>query len=255
MIVREYENEFVMIEQDDHATISGEIISAWKNQLFSGQEFRNSVEYAIYNHDYAWKQLDKHPFWNDKANAPYTFIDFPVLPKTVFYKHGIDEVDKNDAYAGLLCSKHYTRFLLNDTTKEAQAFVQQEEERWEHTIRTLPEFSKNLVDFHYGLLQFCDNLSLYMCLNSPGVSKGEEHPFFKNGIPTTNMYNIFSWGKIELKWINKNTITMNEFPFSEPVNIKIKQKTVNKHSILERGLAESYQEAPFQYVNIALTKE
>ncbi|MFD1037767.1 DUF3891 family protein [Virgibacillus byunsanensis] len=255
MIIREGSNGFVMIEQDYHAHISGEIITNWKDSLFHEPNLRGSVEYAIFNHDYGWKLIDKQPFWNDQKQAPYSFIDFPTPPKTVFYKHGIDEIEKVDPYAGLLCSRHYTRFLIDDTSPEAEAFVQKEEKRQRNLKHSLPAFDKALFDFHYGLLQFCDNLSLYICLNEPGTSNKEEHPFFKDGLPVPASLDICNQDKLHLRWKDKNTIQMSDFPFDGPVYTSLKQKVVSKGAISANGVIESYQEMPFVEIDISLEPE
>ncbi|SEQ71895.1 Protein of unknown function [Virgibacillus subterraneus] len=255
MIVREHRNEFVMIEQEHHAYLSGEIAANLKESLIPEKEFRESVEYAIYKHDDGWKLLDKQPFWNDQKQAPFTFVDFPVLPKTVFYKHGIEEVEKVDSYAGLLCSKHYSRFLLDDTSKEAQVFVQQEEERQKRIIQSLTDFDQDAFNFHYGLLQLCDNLSLYICLNEPGTPKEKEHPFFQKGIPVSSSIDVFNREKLNFRWVDENTILTDKLLFDRPLTITLQQEVVNKNSISKKGLIESYHEAPTQQVNVKLVRD
>src|SRR5699024_2142652 len=120
---------------------------------------------AIHYHDYGWRLIDMQPFWNDWKQAPYAFTDFPTMSKIIFYTYGIDQVVKKDRYAGLLSSRHYTRFLESHPSEEAQAFVQREKARQEQLIKAIPEFGRDWYDVHYGLLQICDDLSLYICLN------------------------------------------------------------------------------------------
>lgn len=160
MIVRERNEDFVMIEQHYHAHVSGELMRSWRKDLFKGQYALESVTLAIYEHDCGWIPADKQPFWNDRERAPYTFTNFPAPLKMLIYQYGIDKVAKKDAYAALLCTEHYTRFLLYDESDDAGAFIKTEKERREKLIASLPEFDPDLFNFHYGLLQLCDNLSL-----------------------------------------------------------------------------------------------
>lgn len=255
MIVKELPNEFIMIEQDNHAQMSGEMITKWKDELFRGQEFKTSVEYAIFNHDFGWKGFDKQPMWNGQRQAPYTFIDFPAPLKLELYKQGIDAVAQNDFYAALLCSEHYTRFLLKDGSEDAKSFVKQERVRQHRIIETLPDFDKQLFDFHYGLLQLCDNLSLYMCLNEPNLTEENEHPFFRSGVPIAPALTIFKKSKMMPSWFEANTIEITEFPFDGPFTITMKQKTILKKTIMDQGLAEAYQATPFKQINIRLIVE
>ncbi|WP_087974379.1 DUF3891 family protein [Oceanobacillus rekensis] len=252
MIVREHEHDYVLIQQDHHAQISGYILEQWKSEYFLGPELRDSVEYAAYKHDYGWKEFDKQPFYNDKENKPFTFFDFPNLPKIILYKHGIDEVEKVDSYAAMLCSEHYKRFLLNNTSIEAQAFVIYEEIRQQAIVDTLNKFNKRLFEFHYSLLQLADNLSLYICMNEPGTSKQNEHPFFKEGIPTNTPLHQFCTQKLQLRWLNNHTIAINNFPFKGPITFNVKQKVVTKDSITNQGLIESYEEASLEELLITI---
>lgn len=250
MIVREREKDYVMIEQDNHAHISGDLVTAWKDSLFIGRDFKDSVEYAIYHHDYGWNLLDKQPFWNDKKQAPYTFLDFPTPSKTVFYKHGIDAVEKADRYAALLCSKHYSDFLLNDISPEARDFVQSEADRRQWIIDCLSTFDPTFFAFHYGLLQLCDSLSLYICLNEPGALKKDEHPFFQDGVPVSDALQNLQQDKLNVRWKDNKTIEMSAFPFNKPLRVQVKQKVIAKRRIAEAGLITSYQEAFYEDVEI-----
>lgn len=255
MIVRERDNAFVLIKQHDHAQVSGEIITNWQDSLFRNANLRTSVEYAIYNHDAGWKPVDEQPFWNDQKQEPYSFIDFPTPLKTVFYKHGIDKVVQQDPYAGLLCSRHYMNFLLQETSDEAKAFVKQEKERQQLIIESLSDFDKTVFDFHYALLQLCDSLSLFLCLNEPGVSMKDGHPFFRNGIPISSALHRFNENKMKLTWKNHYTIGIHEFPFENPLTITLKQKIITKEAISTKGLIPSYEAASLQKIDLLLVKD
>ncbi|WP_106495307.1 DUF3891 family protein [Lentibacillus sp. Marseille-P4043] len=255
MIVREHANDFIMIEQDNHAHISGELIANWEESSFPGAKLRKSVEYAIFHHDCAWKPIDEQPFWNDQKQAPYTFIDFPAPAKLVFYKNGIDQVEQKDSYAGLLCSEHYKRFLANDISKAGQAFVNQENERQKRIITKLPSFDKQLFTIHYDLLQLSDNLSLYICLNEPGGKKENEHPFFRDGIPVSKKLNFLDHSKLTPKWKDPDTIILPGLPFEEPITIVLKQKLVEKGAIYSNGLIPSYVQAACQEIKLNLISD
>ncbi|MFS0645700.1 DUF3891 family protein [Siminovitchia sp. 179-K 8D1 HS] len=252
MIVRERMNEFVMIEQDHHAGISGEIFSCWKDGFFKGEKWRESVLHAVTKHDCGWRMVDRQPFWNDQKQAPYTFMDFPSPAKTLIYNSGIDEVERRDRYAALLCSEHYVRFKQEEESPEAKQFVQFEKARQQRLIKSISDFGRSLFAFHYGLLQLCDNLSLYLCLNEPGAKKEEESPFFQNGIPLSGALDVFSKKKMHARWIDRHTIGLDEFPLKQPVTVNLKQKTVSKELISKQGLIPSYLETPEETVEIHL---
>jgi hypothetical protein len=252
MIVREHPNAFIMIEQDNHAHISSEIINKWHDVFSVDKKHKESVLYAIYMHDFGWKPFDIQPLWNDVEQAPYTFIDFPTPAKAVLYTHGINVVEEQDVYAALLCSEHYTRFLLHDDSIEARAFVRKEKKRQQQYMAMLPQFDKHLFDCHYGLLQLCDNLSLYMCLNEPNVTNENVHPFFLGGISLSSALPIFNTSKMQLNWKDERTIIINDAPFLPGLTVKLKQKTVQKEMIRRKGLIKAYQSATMQMLDIQL---
>ncbi|KKB36517.1 DUF3891 family protein [Bacillus thermotolerans] len=252
MIVREGENEFILIEQHHHAQISGDIICQWKDSLFEGAAYRKSVEYAAAMHDCGWVPFDKAPLWNDQKQKPYTFIDFPMPLKTFLYQYGIDEVEKQDPYAALLCSRHYEGFLEHETDEESRGFVTAERERQERLKRSIGVQEAAVLDFHYALLQLGDNLSLYVCLNKPGAKKEEEHPFFRDGLPVS-AFELFPKKHISIYWKDSTTVIMDHFPFTTPIHITLKQKAVSKAAVATKGLLQSYKETPIQEVDLKIS--
>lgn len=252
MIVKERQHNYIMIEQDHHARISGQMAANLKDSFFLEEHLKQSVLYAVENHDYAWKMIDKQPFWNDQKQEPYMFTDIPNPAKTVFYKHGVDEVEKQDSYAALLCSEHYARFLVDDPEKNAQLFVQNERNRQQQIIQTRERFDKEIFGVHYGLLQFFDSLSLYICLNEPGAAKENEHPFFKDGIPVPQPLTFFHTNKVGIHWKDNETVEMDVLPFSSPIDITIYQKSVPKRAIEANGLINSYEQTENETVSVQI---
>src|SRR5690625_5094747 len=110
-------------------------------------------------------------------------MDFPILPKLVLYEKGVDEVEEKDPYAAALCSAHYSSFLSSHPSHKVKYYLMKEEERRNKILSSLPNISSDTFNKHLAILQFSDNISLYICLNEPGVNKAEEHRFFRSGIP------------------------------------------------------------------------
>ncbi|MCL7749474.1 DUF3891 family protein [Halalkalibacter alkaliphilus] len=241
MIVREKVNSFVLVKQHDHAVISGQLVENWNEDIFQGENKREDVIYSVYQHDRGWIALDHTPFWNDLYKKPYSFIDFPLVPKLVHYKHGIDEVERENSYAALLCSLHFCA-LLTANDDEYQWFLSHEEERQENLKNQLkinPGCHEDLLASHFNLLQFCDHLSLYLCMNKPGQQKSYR---FNNSdlLPCTN------GNKITACWLNTKQLSITPFPFKDEFEIKIKYKEIMKQDIIKVGLAKAYEEAVYQ---------
>lgn len=109
--------------------------------------------------------------------------DFPVIPKTVLYTQGIDEVEAVDPYAAALCSAHYMKFISKSPTEEAQHYLTQEEKRIDSIMSRFPSIDSKIFDHHVRLLQFADHISLYICLNDPGVKPEISIPFSNKAFP------------------------------------------------------------------------
>lgn len=249
MIIRERENDFVMIEQMHHAQFAGDVMTKWESGLFQGSQLRKSVDYAIRMHDYGWENLDRTPFWNDKKQVPYSLFDFPKAPKVIFYTYGIDAVEKVDRYAALLCSRHYIQFFLKDSSEESQAFLKQEEERKERIIATLDNFDEGIFNFHYALLALGDTISVFACVNEPGATQETIHPFFKKGLSLSSELGLAE-PTMKPVWVDEQTIALDVFPFETPITSTLFQKIVSKTVIAEKGLLDSYDQAEYEEITI-----
>lgn len=248
MIVRDTGTHFVLIEQHHHAAVAREIMEKWQGILWEASSVYDSVLYAIEQHDRAWRLFDVEPFWDDAKQAPYQFTDFPNAAKIVMYTKGIDEVEQVDAYAAVLCSKHYASFLEKNPDPEAIAFVSAEQERQQRLLQELNLLSSNHAAEHLALLKLADNISLYLCLNHPGATKEDEHFFFKNGIPAAST--VADWHpeveKLAARWKNKNTIEIGDIPQVAPFSVSLQEKRVEKNRVAEKGLLKAYTEASYQ---------
>lgn len=243
MIIRDQNDHFIFISQVDHAFLSGEILKQLHSAYLEHTSYKDSVIYAAYQHDCGWEAFDRQPFWNDQAKQPYSFIDFPPIPKTVLYTQGIQQVQEKDSYASLLCSEHYKRFLTEVPLPEAKAFVQQEAKRQEWLISKMEHFAKDMFEMDYTLLQFADSLSLFMCLNEAGAADKDLHPFFKEGLSLSNTASTLP-ADYSIGWANAETFTMDPFPFQAAFPLSLQQKRIEKQKIQQHGLIQSYEHAP-----------
>lgn len=147
------------------------------------------MEWGDFCHSTIWPCMHWpgwNSFWNDRVKALYSFIDFPLIPRLSFYKKGIDEVENQSSYAGLLCSLYYHSFFVGAKGPAAIEFSRQEKSRQNRLMEQLNLFEahkKDLLKNHFLIIQFFDNLSLYLCIQEPGTPKAEEFPWFNYGFP------------------------------------------------------------------------
>jgi hypothetical protein len=206
MIVRERPDSYVIIRQHDHGQLSGRFALHWAE---SPRPFEPTI-YAITNHDLGWQFLDRSVRWDEASGKPYSFTNYPTEPKLRAYKEGLRLL--RNPYATCLCSMHYTSFMqiMQGSEDAAEVRFREIELRRQEMLkgRMSVEELENL-DHNFRLLQLCDNLSLFVCLNEPGSN---EHPWYKNGFS-------FAGERFEPVWEDRRTLRLKPNPFSEPFDL------------------------------------
>jgi hypothetical protein len=253
MIVRETPTSFICLAQHDHAQISGLLAEHWQLPYFEGPERHTEVLLAIREHDRAWIPLDAAPIWNEQARAPHSFLDYPTAPKVQHYRQGIEEVEQLAPYAGLLCSLHYTSFPDLARSEAGQQFLAAETQR-QHRLKqelqlTAPAPAATL-DFHKRLLRFADNLSLYLCLNEPGSSKAQEHPWYQEGIPFSENFGFTNQQKIRANWPTPHEVHVQPSPFAEAFPVTLRYRELPKTQLAAAGLGQCFAEAPVEELEV-----
>ena len=251
MIFREKnEKQSILIRQHDHGFLAGEIAKHIKEEFFEGKTYLKETVDAIYEHDRGWIELDKVPILNDAKNIPYTFMDCPSPLRFVFYTIGLNEIEDSNPYGALLCSKHFLSFPLNEEDEEMMSFYKHELERQKRILKTLTNERYAMFDKHYRLLKLCDELSLYVCMNKPGVKKKDEIDLFKDGFEGTEMFNSKGEKPIQAEWVDEETIQITPFPFKAEFYTYVKYKTINKHEMNEKGIVKADRESEMKKQNI-----
>lgn len=250
MIVRDSRDTFTFIAQHDHATISGEMFMMLKKEFVSAEHYE-SLSFAIFQHDRAWQVPDSAPIWDDFRQEPFDFNSYPEELKVSFYKNGIDQVDRVNSYSAILCSMHYSSFYENSLNDAGKSFYEREIQRQKHLISKL-KINKDFLDYQQRILKFCDDLSLYVCMNEVGATKTEEVEWFKKGFENSELFNDKNDTKIVASYVDKNTVSFNVSPFTQKFEIKLPVKVVAKTQIQQLGLIAAYQEERITYQEIKI---
>ncbi len=253
MIIRETEDSFLMIKQHDHAYVSGETIKHFNKNLLKSDDLFDDFVYAAHQHDRSWIGLDDTPIWNDGKQIPFTFSDYPLLPKLAFYKMGVDEIEVVNLYAALLCSLHFCSFFAQSQDHHCLNFLRDEASRQKNIRKQLPKLDEELLTQHFQLLQLSDNLSLYFCLNEPGVEKENEHPWFKSGFKNTEGFHSGNQ-KLKARWLNEHEVTLEDYPFERDFQVNLPFKEVSKSEIEKIGIADAYKRSVMQEKLIVLKR-
>jgi hypothetical protein len=243
LIVYERENNFVMVEQNNHAILSGDLAKNWRDDLFVGMDRKPDVIFAITQHDRAWVGLDETPLWDDAAKAPYSFIDLPSRLKLPHYQVGIDAVERRNKYAAFLCSCHYASFFDESADSAEQAYYRHELER-QNRLRPELNVSDEELHIHLNILKFLDRLSIYICINEPGVAKEQEFFWYRDGFPGSEQLLGAHGQRINAYWLDEGRIGLTRFPFASTFTVSVPAKIVSKRDIEQLGIAVAYRQTP-----------
>lgn len=223
MIVRETKNGFRLINQHDHGLVSGDFAKNFSGEWL-GEPLREDVFFAISNHDIGWKRLDEEVLWNGERGRPHSFVDYPAAEKMAAYSEGLDLVEAHSPYAALLCSAHYGSFVERSEVSAEVRFREREEvrrERIEASMAVPETFGRD-----FRLLQLCDGLSLFVCLND---ASGGAHPWHKDGFE-------FSGRRFHPVWRDEHTLRFEPNLLSEGFEISLPYRTAAADgSIVERN--------------------
>ena len=214
MIVREKSDAYVLIRQHDHGLISGEFARYWAKEPSP----LDPTLYAIANHDVAWQGPDASVRWNEGSGRPYSFLDYPVEPKLRAYREGLNLLEVRSSYAACLCSMHYASFVRSSRDAAEAQFREDELQRQEKLKGAMYQEELQNLGYNFRLLQLCDDLSLFVCLNEPGQN---DHPWYKYGFDFEGM-------KFDPIWEDDLILRLNPNPFSEPFGLLVPYTIVEK---------------------------
>ena len=191
MIVQEHGDGLLLFRQTDHALLSGAFARAWGNDSIPAPERRESTLVAAARHDDGWSEWELAPKLK-KDGEPVDFIRIPVAEHVTLYRRGIDLVEAEDSYAGLIASLHgerlYTRpfypgmdprieYLEGTDLELATAYVEAERARQERLLGTISGNGlKDDAEEGWRLLQVWDRLSLLVCMQALSAEPDQKLP-------------------------------------------------------------------------------
>lgn len=180
MLIREDERGALMIGQQSHAWLSGQLARAWGNERFGHVAPYAEVCLAADQHDVGWGSRDQHPRLSPATGLPESFMEIPVIPHLELFTEGPRWLVSQSRYAALLVSMHgwrlYDRRDLGRASPEdaraIQGFLAAQEQFQAEQRAALradpiaaPAAEDHLLNRNSMLIWVWDYLSLALCLN------------------------------------------------------------------------------------------
>jgi len=161
---RQAADAYLLVTQDDHAQLAGEIAAAMRRRWLP--ELTAEVVDAIRLHDRGWQPLDERLIAEARNGArPPSFLDMAVPEFLVAWAESIEPAAHASAIGGVIVSMHFSRLAnhrlrtIADTpedTARLRHFLSEEEKRQaSHNCEQAQWFT--------DVLQLCDLISLYLC--------------------------------------------------------------------------------------------
>jgi hypothetical protein len=110
MIRREEKGGWSLINQHDHAALSGQIMNYWGNEAFEPPDPRDEVLFAVSEHDNGWREWDSSPKINTKTGYPVNFIEMDFPDQKAIWTRSFTRFSGDHPYASALIALHFRVF-------------------------------------------------------------------------------------------------------------------------------------------------
>ena len=221
MIVRTQDDgSLILVNQTDHAKLSGLFAAHWGNEVFAAPSPRESAIRAATFHDSGWHRYETGPLYDPVAQSSPTFFQVPGdETQLAAFGGAIDWLTEIDPYAGLMINRHRTGLyrsrygavqqpvsvsrIRNETRLDAFIAVYEDKQ-----ARQLAAFDRRQFLINYQLLQFWDLFSLSLCQREPREEVFESVPVSYDGDGTTGI-------TVTMTPLDGQTIKVDPYPFDE----------------------------------------
>ena len=247
MIRRDVKEGWVLINQHDHAELSGEIMTFWGNKEFSRPEPYDEVLFAIRGHDNGWKEWDSSPRINPVNQYPMNFIEMTSSDQAYIWRRCFKRHSVEHPYASALIALHFGKLnekslnknLNNNMAKSLHSEIIDFVSNMLNINASdlnLSSFPKD-VQVNLGLVQIGDIISLALC-----------HGWSSNEIKYAPLNYDSSLSTLSLESSDGSNFTIRPYPFAEPLlrfqvrGRKLKQKKFSNDAELRQMLNQTEYE-------------
>ena len=259
MIRRTAGDRFLLITQNDHAILAGELAGCWGNDQFARPDPWGSTIQGATLHDCGWPLHDQAPTLN-KIGLPLDVFETPREIALRVWTASVNQTVGRDAYAGLLVSLHVLflsihaaiadpvdRFEINKF-QHLQVELQEKLRRQLGLRADLPlklglaqdpsDKREQWLRLNFRLLQAMDLISLAMCCTRPPFSTTPAVLNQPDGIPVP----------LTISRVDEQTVRVSPWPFDRPhIELEIPCRSVRAGTFDgDKSFQREFAAAPIQ---------
>ena len=247
MIRRDVKEGWVLINQHDHAELSGEIMTFWGNKEFSRPEPYDEVLFALRGHDNGWKEWDSSPRINPVNQYPMNFLEITSSDQADIWRRCFKRHSVLHPYGSALIALHFGKLneksLNKNSNNNMAKSLHNEIIDFVSNMLKINALDLNLsslpkdVQVNLGLVQVGDIVSLALC-----------HGWSSNEIKYAPLNYDSSLTTLSLQSSDGSNFTIRPYPFAEPSlrfqvrGRKLKQKKFSNDTELRQMLNQTEYE-------------
>ena len=254
MLIREDDRGPLVIGQQSHAWLSGQLARRWGNERFGRLHPYEPVCLAAEQHDIGWGEWEQKPLLDPSSGRPRSFMEMPLDSHLAIFSEGPRRLISQSRYAALLVSMHgwrlYARRDLDraersdaDAIRDFLAAQEQLQSELRQALQNDPATAAGaddaVIERNSMLVWTWDYLSLALCLGwSPATAKR---------CPTAE-------GEVDLELtLEEASAGLDPWPFSETVvTVRCEGRRLTERFEHEGALRDALAQAPWETLEFEL---
>ena len=215
MLVRPEGQGALLITQQAHAWVSGQLARAWGNERVDPPEPLEQVCLAAEQHDLGMASFDMRPDLDPETGLPVSFMDMPLERHLAVWRVAPQRMLVQDRYAALLVSLHGTALYERREPVPAVRDYLEEQRALQRRLATSLGVNHEELERNQRLIWIFDSLSLALLLD---------------------------WDPFEVKNIRRRGSTVEPWPFRrESLTVRCDARRVRRGARLSSSTWETVE--------------
>jgi hypothetical protein len=225
MLIQRRGKRLWLINQHDHALLSGRLAHDWLGVGGQSEPLRHELVLATTLHDDPWRAADATPLYDASNGGVHDFIGYPTEERVKFYSSGLDRLEQVHPFTALLVSKHYTTFSGTVGLEPLQSLEAKRRLRLRAQLGRGDTHSSQL-ETDLAWLKLFDVLSLFVCLGPPSLRTRE----LPRWLDPDQIGRSPAGDRFTLEWAGADQVVVKPFPLREELRLKVPVRTLDRSS-------------------------